>query len=164
MLFAGCAGVVVAAGVVVCPNRLGVAAGAAGLAPRPPPNRLVPLPAGLDASAGGAPAGVVEPRPPNKGFAGVAVAPDAPVPVFPEENNEDPVLPKSPGPVEAVFAPGATAVVAAVVVAVLFPNRLGVPVGVAVPDAGVEVLPNRFPPAGLLVLPNNPPAAGAPVV
>jgi hypothetical protein len=65
---AGC--VVVEAGVVVWPKRPPVAgAEAPGLAPRAPPNRL---PAGLEASAGGAPAGVVEPSAPNRGFAGVA--------------------------------------------------------------------------------------------
>jgi hypothetical protein len=54
----------------------------------------------------------------------------------------------------------------AVVVAagLLLPKRLGVPVGVAVPDAGVEVLPNRDP-AGLLAPPpNSDPPDDAPVV
>jgi hypothetical protein len=49
-----------------------VAAGAAGLDPRPAPNKLTPVPAGLDVSAGGAPAGVVDPSPPNVVLAGVA--------------------------------------------------------------------------------------------
>lgn len=63
----------VAVVLAVCPW---VAEGAVGLNPSetPPPNRLAPGPAGLDTSAGGAPAGVVEPsvNPPNTGFAGVA--------------------------------------------------------------------------------------------
>jgi hypothetical protein len=44
------------------------------------------------------------------------------------------------------------------------PKVPGVPVGVAVPDAGVDVLPNMLP-AGLAAPPpNNPPPAGALVV
>ena len=154
------------------PKRFPVlAAGAAGLAPRPPANIF---PAGLEVSAGGAPAGVVEPRPPpNIGFAGVAWVPAAPEVGVAEPNiDAPPVLPNMP-PVVVGVAPEGVAVVpdpkrppvvalgvpaagAAVVVAgLLLPKRLGVPVGVAVPDAGVEVLPNMFPVG--LAPPNRPP-------
>jgi hypothetical protein len=62
--------VVVVAGVADCPNRPPlVAPEVVGLVPRLAPNSA---PAGLDASVGGAPAGVVDPSPPNSGFAGVA--------------------------------------------------------------------------------------------
>lgn len=42
------------------------------------------------------------------------------------------------------------------------PKRLGAVVGVAVPEAGAEVVLNRFPPAGLLAAPNNDPPDEAP--
>lgn len=158
-----CDGAEVDAGVVDWPNRLVVPVEAAGF----DPNKLLPVPAVLVASVGGASAGVVEPSPPKIGFAGVAW----PAGVV-EPNKDPPVLPKSPVPVEVVPDPDWEAVVAevpcvegAVVVAVvLFPKRLGVDVGVAAPEAGVEVLPNKPPPAGLLAPPNRLPPDDAPVV
>jgi hypothetical protein len=98
-----------------------------------------------------------------------------------EPNREPPVLPPNSPPVVEVLpaADGAEVVAdpkrppvgaawvpaagAAVVAAGLVPNRLGVPVGVAVPDAGVEVPPNRVP-AGLAAPPNSPPPDEAPAV
>jgi hypothetical protein len=164
----GCDCAAPGAGVVFWPKRPpALAAGAAGLAPTPPANIF---PAGL-VSAGGAPAGVVEPRPPNIGFAGVAWVPAAPEVGVAEPNidapppNIPPVVvgvapegvaaapdPKRP-PVVALGVPAAGAAV--VVAGLLLPKRLGVPVGVAVPDAGVEVLPNMFPVG--LAPPNRPP-------
>jgi hypothetical protein len=150
-------------------------AGAAGLAPRPPLNKLPA--AGLDVSAGGAPAGVVEPRPPNIGFAGVAWVPAAPEVGVAEPNiDAPPALPNNPPVVGVAPDPEGAAAVpdpkrplvvvlvagAAVVVAgLLLPKRLGVPVGVAAPDAGVELLPNMFPVG--LALPNRELPVEAPV-
>lgn len=154
---------------------------AAGLAPRPaPPNRFA---AGFEASAGGAPAGVVEPRVPKSGFAGVTWAPPAPAAGEPLPNRPAPAPapapppPKRP-PVVGVVADAAGAALdtapkrppagvlvagAAVVAAGFAPKRLGVPDGAAAPDAGVEVLPNMLP-AELLPPPNRFPPAAAPDV
>jgi hypothetical protein len=52
---------------------------------------------------------------------------------------------------------------AAVAAAGLLPNKPDVPVGVAAPDAGVDVLPNKFP-AGFAAPPKMFPPAGALVV
>lgn len=181
VLLPGCDCAAVEAGVAFWPNKPpALEAGAAGLAPpKPPPNRPA---AGFAVSAGGAPTGVVEPAPPNSGFAGVAWPLAAPVVGVVEPNKpEPPVLPNNPPVVDVlpvpegavvvpdpkrllVVAAGVLVVGAAVVVAGLLPNRLGVPEGVAVPEAGVEVLPNK-PPAGLEPPPpNKPPPVEAPVV
>lgn len=154
----GCACVVVEAGVADCPNRLPVlAAGAAGLDPRAAPNRS---PADLEAPVGGAPAGVVEPSPPNSGFAGVDCVPGVPAAGAVEPNIAPPVFTKSAPPVEGVAAPEGDAVVAD-------PNRLPVvaPCGpvAGTADVGVEELPNTGP-AGLPAPPNNPAPDEAPVV
>jgi hypothetical protein len=100
----GCGCAALGAGVVLWPKRPpALVAGAAGLAPRPPANRF---PAGLEVSAGGAPAGVVEPpRPPNIVFAGVAWVPGAPEVGVAEPNiDAPPVLPNIP-PVVGVAPP-----------------------------------------------------------
>lgn len=52
---------------------------------------------------------------------------------------------------------------AAVVAAGLLPKRFVVPVGVAVPEAGVDVFPKKDP-AGLLAPPNNDPSVVPPAV
>lgn len=135
----------------------------------PPPNKLLPdawpvagaeAPksevAGFGASAGGAPAGVVEPRLPNKGFAGVAS------PVGADENRElEPVVADVVG-VELV--PGAFPVLAPKNPDEPPPNRPPVvpPVVGVVPPAVVvgvvEGAPNAL---GLLAPPNRPPAGVA---
>lgn len=95
--------VVVVAGVADCPNRPPVVVeGAAGFVPRLAPNSD---PTGLDASAGGAPAGVVEPSPPNSGFAGVACAPVVPATGVVEPNEEAPAFPKRAPVVAVVVTP-----------------------------------------------------------
>lgn len=121
-----------------------------------PPNSE---PAGLVASVGGAPAGVVEPRPENNGLAGVEVAAEVP-----EPNKLPPVFPNRP-PVVDVVAPAAGAAVVVVeaegpvagvvdVAAGLLPNNPPA-AGVEVPEAGV-VEPKRLP-LGLDIFPNNDP-------
>lgn len=105
----------------------------------------------MELSAGGAPAGVVDPNPaPNTGFAGVAWEPGAEE-LPPAGNKEFP--PKSP-PADWVVlvpdpnkapAPPIDFVVLRVEAPVVAPNKLGADVaGAAAPDAGVDdVLPNR---------------------
>lgn len=106
--------------------------------------------AGFGASAGGAPAGVVEPRLPNKGFAGVAS------PVGADENKElEPVVADVVG-VELV--PGALPVLAPKNPDEPPPNRPPVVPPVVPPAVVVGVFEGAPNALGLLAPPNRPPA------
>lgn len=108
--------------------------------------------AGLAESAGGAPAGVVEPKVlPNRVFAGVAC------PAGVAENREAAAAPE----LGVELVPGAFPVLAPNRldgVAVLAPNKVPPAAGVGV----VEVLPKRLVVPVLLLAPPNKPPAGAP--
>lgn len=128
---------------------------------------------GFAESAGGAPAGVVEPKPPNNGFAGVAwVDVFGLVPVD-GGNSDFPAFAKRPpaGAVVVELAVDAWVVLPppkrpppAVDDAVLLPPN-NPPLGVlAAAGVGVLVLPPNIPPAAgvLLAPPNKPPPELAP--
>jgi hypothetical protein len=112
----------------------------------------------LEESAGGGPAGVVEPNAPNVGFAGVAWA--AGPPGFrPPPNRPPPPL----APADAVVPLNKPPEVAAgwdvVGVVVLGPNRFPAVAGVAAAPPDCVVLPKSPPPpaAAGLFAPNMPP-------